>query len=185
MESRVLDLEKRVAELERKVETLIAGQGLPSVNDMADIKRHDAGEYSIKVIYPGIYHHLDEPLRAGFPKNRRSLARRVAKGSHMFIYVTSPEKWIIGMAEVTGPAEADLGANPKWPYVVPLRWEIGPKAIGVKFSDVGIDIRPRIGDTLYALGTDKAEEIKALLRQKPDLTAQDVARLRMLYSHIE
>ncbi|MFD0673490.1 hypothetical protein [Cohnella sp. GCM10027633] len=126
-------------------------------------------DWMIKLVYPGIYREKDTPS-AGFPQNRRKVAAQIKGGQWMFVYVTSPIRKIIGLARVTGPMRVLGGADERWPFNVPLQWEIGPKLDGVTLLEVGLDIRPRPGDTLYGITPDIAEEIKKRLNMQPDLT---------------
>jgi uncharacterized protein (DUF1778 family) len=184
---RVEELEKRVETLEEQMRRVLAKLNLPpEPEDEGDqlIKRNDVGEYSVKVVYPGWYRFLDKPV-VGFPRNRRKLAKRIQVGQKMFIYVTSPEKAIVALARVTKPMREDPNPNSKWPYLVDLEFEIRPKLVGVQFADVGINIRPRVGDTLYSLDPAKAQEIIELLNKQPDLDEEQLQIRLNRYKDIE
>lgn len=85
----------------------------------------------------------------------------------MFIYVAKEERRIIGLSRVTGPMEK-IGHR-RWPYDVPVEMVIGPKYLGVTLEEVGIDEKPRRGDTVFEIDEDKAQEIIEALREYPDL----------------
>jgi hypothetical protein len=141
------------------------------------------GDWMIKLVYPGIYRERNQPT-AGFPQNRRKVAAQIKGGELMFIYVTSPIKKIIGLTRVTGPMRV-LNGNQRWPFNVPLEWEIGPKLHGVTLQEVGLDIRPRPGDTLYGITQDIAEEIVRRLRTQPDLTPSQLDYLVHQYQEVD
>lgn len=52
--------------------------------------------------------------------------------------------------------------------IITLTCEIGPKQ-GIGFADIGLQIRPLVGDTLYAINNEKAKEIIDLLNEQQDL----------------
>ena len=166
----------RLEVVEEKLERLYEHLGLL---EETDVKRNETGEYMIKVFYPGVYFMFDN-LVAAFPKNRRRLASMIQPGSFMFLYVTSPEKKIIGLAEVTGYAQKQ--DDPRWPYCVPLKMVLGPKSVGVTFRDLGLEIRPRIGDTLFAVSEEKAQEIINFLKNQPDLDDESLEMLKKRYA---
>lgn len=169
----IMDENKRIEQLEHKVEKLTE-QVLQLQQQMLTItgenetnliwKRNATDEYMIKLVYPGIFNYIKNPT-AGFPKNRKKIAQELKPGQYMFLYVTSPEKKIIGLTKVVSEMNVTEG---RWPYSVDLEWVINPKP-GVKFSDVGLDIRPRPGDTLYALSEEKAQELIEMLNKQADL----------------
>lgn len=186
-DKRVQDLEQKVETLEEQIGRVLAKLGLPAepVDEASQgIKRNDVGEYSIKVVYPGFYRFLSNPV-VGFPRNRRKLAKRIQVGQKMFLYITSPEKAIVALAEVTEPMREDPNPDSKWPYLVPLKFLIWPKLAGVQFADVGIDIRPRVGDTMYSIVPEKAQEIIDLLKKQPDLDQEQLQIRLNRYKDIE
>lgn len=160
-EERFLELLERVSKLESKVKELEESY----IKNNKVIKRNRVGEYNLKIVYPGIFKHIDTPS-AGFPKNKKPLAEQMTLGTKVFIYVTSPYKKIIGLAEpIQNMIETD---NERWPYNVPLKWVIGPCVPGVRIKDVDLDIRPRPGDTNFELTEEEAKRIIDILkRQKP------------------
>jgi hypothetical protein len=81
------------------------------------------------------------------------------------MYATSPEKKIIGLTKITSNMKIVDG---RWPYSVDLDWII-PIKPGVTFADVGLNIRPRVGDTLYSITDEKAQEIIEALKAQPNL----------------
>ncbi|GGI12587.1 hypothetical protein [Gottfriedia solisilvae] len=128
-------------------------------------KRNSVSKYMIKVVYPGIYRSKDKP-RAAFPKNRRTVAEKIEVGQYMFIYATSPEKKIIGLTKVISSIKkVDVD---RWPYSIDLVWIVGPKP-GVQFKEVGLDIRPLPGDTLFSISDDRAQDVIKALNEQPDL----------------
>ncbi|MDF0727080.1 hypothetical protein PY093_10160 [Cytobacillus sp. S13-E01] len=168
-----MDENNKIEQLEHKVEKLTE-QVLRLQKQMLTItgekdanliwKRNATDEFMIKLVYPGIFNYINNPT-AGFPKNRKKIAQELKPGQYMFLYVTSPEKKIIGLTKVVSEMNVTEG---RWPYSVDLEWVINPKP-GVKFSDVGLDIRPRPGDTLYALSEEKAQELIDTLNKQIDL----------------
>lgn len=158
-------LKYKVDDLETKLNIIMEKIGLDNKQDEI-VKRNETSEYVIKLVYPGIYLEIDE-LKAAFPKNRLKIAKKVEQGSYMFIYVTSPEKKIIGLTRVLDTVKES--ENIRWPYYLPLEWVIGPKLMGVTFKDVALDIRPRVGDTIFSLPTDKALGIIDVLNSQQDL----------------
>lgn len=139
-------------------------------------------DFMIKLVYTGVYSKIQENtfLEIGFPKNRRKLAQDISVGQKMFIYVTSPVKKIIGLMTVSRPMQTSGDPNSRWPYNIQLTWDIGPKQ-GVSFNDIGLPIRPRVGDTLYSIDYEKAEEIIRLLNQQSDLTDSNISYLSNEY----
>jgi hypothetical protein len=175
----MVDLKERLENLEVTVERLMMRVNeLESKNEEKEEKENtewktnSVSDYMIKVVYPGIFKYIDNPT-AGFPKNRRKVAEQLQSGQYMFMYATSPEKRIIGLTKVTSNVKIVDG---RWPYSVDLNWVIGPKQ-GISFADVGLEIRPRVGDTLYGITDEKAQEIIQALEQQPDL---DNATLKYL-----
>lgn len=163
-----IQLENKLKELERKVEKLT--KEIKEINKFInresnedkEWQRNVVDKYMIKVVYPGIYTYKRNPV-AGFPKNRKKIVEEIHPGQYMFIYVTSPVKKIIGLVEVTSDMKEIEDA--KWPYLVDLKWVVGPKQ-GVSFKELDLDIRPRIGDTLYSLNEQKALEVKKILENQ-------------------
>lgn len=153
-------LEGELKDLRREI-MLIKGESISKKNDW---KSNTVRDYMIKVVYPGIFCMINEP-KAAFPKNKRRIAEQIELGQYMFIYVTSPEKRIIGMTKITLKMK-EVGG--RWPYSVELDWVIGPKA-GVTLKEAGLDIRPRVGDTLFGLSDETAQEIISLLNEQDDL----------------
>jgi len=173
---RVEQLEQKVAELLERV-GLLEGKKLEQNND--DFHRNIVSDYMIKVVYPGIFGEGKTPT-AGFPSNRRKVAQQLQPGQKMFLYATSPERKIIGLAEVVSEC-TEVGG--RWPYSVDLKWLVGPKP-GVKFIDVDLDIRPRIGDTLFAITEEKANKIIDKLNEQNDLDEGTLEYLADKYSNL-
>lgn len=164
-----IDFRERLESLESEVEQLkmrlneLANEEV-SQEDENDWKANTVSDYMIKVVYPGIFKFKNHPT-AGFPKNRKKVAEQLREGQYMFMYATSPEKRIIGLTKVTSNLKIVEG---RWPYSVDLEWVIGPKQ-GIRFADVELNIRPRVGDTLYGITDEKAQEIIDVLNHQPDL----------------
>lgn len=166
-----MSLEVRVDKLEKEVrllkDELVLLKREIQGKEETDTQTNVVDDYMIKLVYTGIYSKIRNggSTIIGFPKNRRKLAEQISVGQNMFIYVTSPVKKIIGLMKVIKGVEEAAG---RWPYIITVTWEIGPKQ-GISFSDVGLQIRPRVGDTLYAITDDKAKELISLLKGQPDL----------------
>lgn len=182
-----MSLEARVEKLEKEIRILkdeLAGlkremQG----KEETDTKINVVDDYMIKLVYTGVYAKIKEDghsLLIGFPKNRRKLAEQISVGQKMFIYVTSPVKKIIGLMKVVKEVEECKDPESRWPYIITLEWEVGPKQ-GIAFTDVGLDIRPRVGDTLYAITGEKAKEITDKLQEQPDLSKSTIDYLANEY----
>lgn len=152
------------------------------------VKHNSVGApYSVKLVYPGFYNEIDIDSKGfvvGFPKSKRRLAKQIETGHLFFMYVTSPEKWIIGLGRVLTPAREIGAGEGKRPFEVPLEWVIGPKSVGVRFVDVDLVVRPRIGDSLYALDVKDGLRIIARLRELPDVTRGDLDRRIALYKKL-
>lgn len=179
LEKRVYELEKMVAELQTEVKDLRAVVSKGDDSDERDWKRNIVSDYMIKVFYPGLYCEGKEPT-AGFPKNRKKTVEQIIEGQYMFAYLTSPVKKVIGLTKVTSTMK-EVGGQ--WPYSVDLEWVLGPKQ-GLTFKELGLDIRPRVGDTLYGLTDDKAQEIIKKLEEQPDLDIQTLNFLASEYAHL-
>lgn len=178
LESRVLKLEKEVRIL--KDELILLKKGIQEKEEI-ETQINVVDDYMIKLVYTGIYSSYLKGKSAviGFPKNRRKLAEQISVGQKMFVYVTSPEKKVIGLMTVV--EELQVGqANERWPYKIKTKWELGPKP-GIGFSDVGLQIRPRIGDTLYAITAEKAKEIIEQLSNQQDLDNATINYLAKKY----
>jgi hypothetical protein len=173
-------LKIRVEELEVKLETVLEKLGFDD-NQSETVKRNETAEYVIKLVYPGIYLEIDKPI-AAFPKNRLKIAKKIEPGSFMFIYVTSPEKKIIGLTRVLDSVKEM--ENSRWPYYLPLEWVIGPKSMGVTFKDVDLNIRPRVGDTIFSIPTSKAMEIIDTLKNQQDLDSSTTKLLISRYAYL-
>lgn len=176
LQERVIELEKTVDKLSREIKEIKKFINKENNQDR-EWQRNVVDKYMIKVVYPGIYTYKREPV-AGFPKNRKKLVEDIHPGQYMFIYVTSPVKKVIGLVEVTSEMK-EIGDG-KWPYLVDLKWVIGPKQ-GVTFKDLDLNIRPRIGDTLYSLSEDKALEVKAILEKQQTIDDKTLEYLAKEY----
>lgn len=164
-----MELDKRVEKLEKIVEGLVEEVGnlrkQTGFDEESNWRNNTVDNYMIKLVYPGIYCQKDKPT-AGFPKNRRSISEKIYPDQYMFIYVASPIKKIVGLTKVTSTVKDNIGS--RWPYYVDLEWVIKPRS-GVSFKECGFDIRPRPGDTLYAINEDKAKEIIKKLEAQNEL----------------
>lgn len=178
-----MELEQRVQKLEKEVrllkDELAALKNQLRETEATDSQRNVVDDYMVKIVYTGIYQKVldSETQKIGFPKNRRTIAAQISVGQKMFVYVTSPVKKIIGLMTVVNEVEETPG---RWPYSITLKWDIGPKP-GVSFSDVGLDIRPRIGDTLYSITSEKAKVIFDLLNAQEDLSRETIRYLANEY----
>lgn len=149
---------------------------LPPVDEEeTPLVRHNRlGErYSIKLVYPGFYltmTHGADTCAVGFPTMKEKLAKRAKPGHLFFIYVTSPEQRIIGLAQVLGPAEFLPERDFKRPWVLDLAWVLGPKIPGVRFSEIGLRVKARIGDSIYGITDGVAG---ALTEKLGDMAALD------------
>lgn len=147
------------------------------------IKHNDVGApFSIKLMPVSFYHEID--LSTGrfhvkFPESKASLASRLGAGDYLFIYVMAPEKRIIGLASVLERVYFD--ESDEWPCRLLAEWEIGPKYSGLTFRELGLKVRPRIGDTIYSVQSEKAMEIADALRLLPDLTPEQLEHYRNTY----
>lgn len=140
--------------------------------------------YSVKLVYPNFYSEIDleeKAFKVGFPRSKRKMASKVESGHLFFIYVTAPEKWIIGLGRVLGGVKEDKNQGTGRPYQAEVEWVIGPKNVGVRFLDVDLFVKPRIGDSLYALDNKSALRIIERLRQLPDATEDDLKKKAGLY----
>jgi len=183
-----MSLEARVEKLEKEMRTLkdevtLLKRELQGKAE-SDIQTNVVDDYMIKVVYTGIYPKIGNgnSLAIGFPKNRRKLAEQISVGQRMFVYVTSPVKKIIGLMKVVEEVKEIKAAagEERWPYVITVDWEIGPKQ-GVGFADVGLQIRHRVGDTLYAITDDKAKELIRQLNEQPNLSQSTIDYLASEY----
>lgn len=179
MEERIETLEKKLKVAEEELFILKQASKQSEIPEGREWASNSASDFSIKVVYPAIYTQGKSPT-AGFPKNRRKTAEQVSPGQFMFMYATTPIKKIIGMTKVTSMMKEVDG---QWPYSVDLEWLIGPKQ-GVTFADAGLDIRPRVGDTLYAISEEAGQRIIMLLNAQPDISEDTLAYLAEEYRHL-
>ncbi|MFE8698385.1 hypothetical protein ACFYKT_18935 [Cytobacillus sp. FJAT-53684] len=179
-ERRIEILEAEVSELKGKVNELTNFLIKEEKKENREWNRNIVSDYMIKLVYPGIYCNIDKP-KAGFPKNRRTVAEQLSIGQFMFIYVTAPEKKIIGLTKVVSNLKVTEG---RWPYSVDLDWIIHPK-LGVSFKDLDLDIRPRPGDTVFGLTDEKAKEIVTALKGQEDLDGSTLIYLKQKYEDTE
>lgn len=154
----------------------------PSKAETVGVFHNQLGEpYSIKLVYPGFYHALDVGIpycTIGFPNHKEKLAKLVEQGTLFFVYITSPVRRVIGLAQAMGSAEYRGDVDARRPWVVTLEWVIGPKADGVSFADVGLEVRARAGDSVYSIPVSVAASLMERLRSLCDLDQVEVARLR-------
>jgi hypothetical protein len=170
----------------------VAGKETGAADTRPDIKaskgetpgllHNSLGEpYSIKLVYPTFFRSLDVGIpycTVSFPAGKERLAKQVREGTLFFIYITSPVRKVIGLAQAMGPAEFRGDVTPSRPWVIPMEWMIGPKAGGVSLSDVGLEVHARPGDSVYAIPEDAAKRLAEALVPLPDLDEAEVNRLR-------
>lgn len=161
-------------------------EGSAGVIEETPLLRHNqVGEpYSIKLVYPGFYLGMeagDATCTVGFPAIKERLAKRVQIGHLLFIYVTSPERRIIGMAQASGPAEFLPERDPKRPWSLTLAWVIGPKSPGVKFADIGLQVKARVGDSTYSITDEVAAAIIARLQDMEELGPAELEKAKERY----
>lgn len=182
-----MELEKRVEKLEKELrfikDELMTIKRQLQHKEVTDTQINFVDDFMIKIVYTGIYPMIVESdtLKIGFPKNRKKLAEQISLGQKMFIYVTSPVKKIIGLMTVVKEIEETSG---RWPYSITLKWEIGPKQ-GVGFLEAGLQIRPRVGDTLYAITHEKAKTLVDMLNKQPNLPSETLKFLSKEYKNNE
>ncbi len=149
------------------------------------IRHNQIGEtYSIKLVYPGFYLTMrpgDTTCSVGFPAIKERLAKRITPGHLFFLYVTSPERRIIGMAQAAGPAEFAPERDFKRPWSLELAWVIGPKSPGVQFTDIGLQVKARVGDSTYSITEEVAAAIIERLQDMADLRPADLAKQQDRY----
>lgn len=117
----------------------------------------------------------------GFPLTKEKLAKKVQPGHLFFIYVTSPERSIIGMGQAGSHAVFSPETDYKRPWIVELVWVIGPKTPGVRFADIGLQVRARVGDTTYAITGEVASAIIDRLQDMGNFSSADLARQKERY----
>ncbi|MEX1030282.1 MAG: hypothetical protein WDZ91_09615 [Paenibacillaceae bacterium] len=176
MNNRISELERALTGLSGRVTNLETQ--LNKTRSGVEYQTNTVSKYMIKLVYPGIFTSIDN-LKAGFPNNRRKVAMQLKKGQFMFIYVTSPEKKIMGLASVASDCKLVSG---RWPYSVDLEWVIRPKP-GITLSETGLDIRPRIGDTLFSITDEKAQEIITAINSQDDLDERTLKYLAEKYKN--
>ncbi len=136
-------------------------------------------DYIIKILYPGFYKRISNPI-IGFPPNRHSLAKQLSIGQNFFIYLTSPEKKIVALVEITSNMRTVPG---RWPYEFDVKFIINPKP-GITLQSAGINFRPRIGDTHIPINNQDANHVINLLESQPDLTPSQLTTLKNQYQDI-
>ncbi len=181
MENRIDTLELEVRQLRKELQEIKSLLRPERQKENHHWKSNAVGDWMIKLVYPGIYAQKDKP-EAGFPRNRRKIADQILPGQKMFIYVTSPIKKIIGLTRVTD--QMIVRDDSRWPFSVSLEWEIGPIEKGISLESVGLDIRPRPGDTLFGISDDIAQNIIQLLKNQPDLTDEQHESLSFQYREL-
>lgn len=161
-------------------------QGSSGTVEETPLLRHNQlGEpYSIKLVYPGFYLGIkigDATCTVGFPAIKERLAKRVQPGHLFFIYVTSPERRIIGMAQASEPAQYMPELDQKRPWSLTLAWVIGPKSQGVRFTDIGLQVKARVGDSTYSITDDVAAAIIGCLQDMDDLSEDELRKAKERY----
>lgn len=140
--------------------------------------------YSIRLVHPSFLLTLEPggpTCTVDFPAAKERLAKKIWFQHLFFIYLTSPERRVIGMAQPATPVEFVPERNPRRPWVLELAWVIGPKSPGVQFCDVGLELRPRIGDNLCPIAEETAAAFIDRLNGMADLDAKELARLKLKY----
>lgn len=161
---------------------------LPALANGAEsplVRHNQLGDtYSIKLVYPGFYLGMSTrelTTTIGFPLSKERLAKRVLPGHLFFIYVTSPERKVIGLAQASGHAVFEPEQDFRRPWSVQLVWLIGPKSPGVGFADIGLQVKARIGDTTYAITDEVAAALIDRLQDMADLSSLELSRLKEKY----
>jgi hypothetical protein len=154
-----------------------SGQNTEGKNSLAtNIKVNKLGEYSVKLVYPGIFHHLlRSQFIVGFSRLHKRLANEVTPGMRFFLFVTKIKR-VVGLVEVIDKAVYNEQSD--WPYEIPVKMIIGPKKQGVKLEDIDITIRRMPGHTTYSLSTKDAELLTSKLEKLPDLASDEIEALK-------
>ena len=140
--------------------------------------------YTIKLVYPDFYLGLDlgsQSCWVGFPTAKERLAKQVESGHCFFVYVTAPERRVIGAAQAMGPARYEPQRDYQRPWQVELAWLIGPKTPGLKFQDIGLQVKSRVGDSCYSVTEEVASVIVERLSEMEDLGASELERKQRRY----
>ena len=149
------------------------------------IRHNHLGEsYSIKLVYPGFYlsiNHRDLTSMIGFPLAKEKLAKKVQPGHLFFIYVTSPERRVIGLAQAVSAAMFTPERDYRRPWTVDLVWVLGPKMPGIQFTDIGLQIKARVGDSTYSITDEVAAVLIDRLQDMASLSQMELARQRERY----
>lgn len=170
-----MNIENRLDRLEKSVDVLKEEFNYLKnmVEQQEDLGEHDwernnSGDYMIKILYPDMSSlWLGDNPGVSFAENEKKLAEEIQVGQYMFIYITSPINKIIGIGKVTSSMQNVKG---KLPYTIPFEWVIKPTS-GISFKEVGLDIRLKIGDTLFSINKRKADIIIEKLKSMPDFSA--------------
>jgi len=112
---------------------------------------------------------LGHPFQLGFSLYKERAAKKITRGHHVFVYVKSPLRLVIGLAQATGPAFFAPEVDVKYLWRVPCEWLIGPKSKGVSLKEIVPTLKQRIGDALYGVTEDLAERFIQALREQDDL----------------
>ena len=166
-----------------------AQPGLPgSPEDAAEalfINHNKLGRlYTIKLVYPDFYLGLDlgsQRCWVGFPAAKEKLAKQVESGHCFFVYVTAPERRLIGAAQAMGPVQYEPGRDYQRPWQLELAWLVGPKSPGLRFQDIGLQVKSRVGDTCYSTTEAVAQVIVERLSAMEDLGAHELERKQRRY----
>lgn len=149
------------------------------------VRHNQLGDvYSIKLVYPGFYMSLTPrglTATVGFPLSKEKLAKKVQPGHLFFIYVTSPERRVIGLAQAASSAVFAPEKDYRRPWQVDLVWVLGPKMPGVQFTDIGLQVKSRVGDSTYSITDEVAAALVDRLQDMPGLSAMELAKQKERY----
>jgi len=179
LDDKIRSLQKEIEYLKKEVSELRHQLTISNKKNIQPWQSNFVTDWMIKLVHPSIYAQKEQ-LSVGFARNRRKIAASIYPDQKMFIYVTVPVKRIIGLATVIGKMEV-IEEN-RWPYQVPLKWEIGPKEVGISLKDAGMDVRPRPVDSLYGITEEIAEKVIQILIEQKDISKEQWDLLANQYS---
>lgn len=168
-----------------RVHTGAAHTGTTELEEKPAVRHNQLGEtYSVKLVYPSFYHGIsagEAMCSVGFPSTKEKLAKRIPVGHMFFIYVTSPERRIIGLTRAFGPATFAPERDFRRPWLLDLLWVLGPRTPGVRLAEVGLHVKPRVGDSTYAVADEAASAIIEKLEDMPCLEREELQKQRERY----